>query len=234
MNADGTFTKMDFEGELLDGRELVTKFDVYSRKAYFTRNDKKPDLVAQDHLWYLWCGPQSPLFGKKKMATFERYFIAEKETHKENKNAYFVLNEKEETLNLILAEFGLNPATGHLVNGHVPVKVKKGESPVKANGKLIVIDGGMSKAYQSETGISGYTLIYNSYGLVLVAHETFKSTQDAIEEENDILSNISYLEQNARRKTVADTDGGLEMRRQITDLEMLLAAYRKGLIKEKR
>jgi fructose-1,6-bisphosphatase-3 len=234
MNADGTFTKMDFEGELLDGRELVTKFDVYSRKAYFTRNDKKPDLVAQDHLWYLWCGPQSPLFGKKKMATFERYFIAEKETQKENKNAYFVLNEKEETLNLILTEFGLNPATGHLVNGHVPVKVKKGESPVKANGKLIVIDGGMSKAYQSETGISGYTLIYNSYGLVLVAHETFKSTQDAIEEENDILSNISYLEQNARRKTVADTDGGLEMRRQITDLEMLLAAYRKGLIKEKR
>ncbi len=234
MNADGTFTKMDFEGELLDGRELVTKFDVYSRKAYFTRNDKKPDQVAQDHLWYLWCGPQSPLFGKKKMATFERYFIAEKETQKENKNAYFVLNEKEETLNLILAEFGLNPATGHLVNGHVPVKVKKGESPVKANGKLIVIDGGMSKAYQSETGISGYTLIYNSYGLVLVAHETFKSTQDAIEEENDILSNISYLEQNARRKTVADTDGGLEMRRQITDLEMLLAAYRKGLIKEKR
>ena len=234
MNADGTFTKMDFEGELLDGRELVTKFDVYSRKAYFTRNDKNPDLVAQDHLWYLWCGPQSPLFGKKKMATFERYFVVEKETHKEDKNAYFILNDNEDTLNLILQEFGLNPATGHLVNGHVPVKVKKGESPIKANGKLIVIDGGMSKAYQSVTGISGYTLIYNSYGLVLVAHETFKSTQDAIEEENDILSNVSYLQPNVKRKTVADTDGGLEMQRQISDLEKLLAAYRKGLIKEKR
>jgi fructose-1,6-bisphosphatase-3 len=168
------------------------------------------------------------------MATFERYFVVEKETHKEDKNAYFILNDNEDTLNLILEEFGLNPATGHLVNGHVPVKVKKGESPIKANGKLIVIDGGMSKAYQSVTGISGYTLIYNSYGLVLVAHETFKSTQDAIEEENDILSNVSYLQPNVKRKTVADTDGGLEMQRQISDLEKLLAAYRKGLIKEKR
>jgi len=234
MNPDGTFATMAFEGQELSGRELVNKFDVYSRKAYFTRNDKNPDLIAHDHTWYLWCGPQSPLFGKKKMSTFERYFIAEKETHKEDKNAYFTLNGNEDTLNLILSEFGLEPHTGHLVNGHVPVKVKKGESPIKANGKLLVIDGGMSKAYQSVTGISGYTLIYNSYGLVLVAHETFKSTRDAIEEENDILSNVSYLQQNPRRKTVADTDNGQDMRRQITDLEMLLAAYRKGLIKEKR
>jgi fructose-1,6-bisphosphatase-3 len=234
MHTDGTFANMTFEGQKLCGSELVNKFDVYSRKAYFTRNDKNPDLIAQDHTWYLWCGPQSPLFGKKKMSTFERYFIAEKETHTEDKNPYFTLNDNEDTLNLILSEFGLDPATGHLVNGHVPVKVKKGESPIKANGKLLVIDGGMSKAYQPVTGISGYTLIYNSYGLVLVAHETFKSTQDAIEEENDILSNVSYLQQNPRRKTVADTDSGQDMRRQITDLEMLLAAYRKGLLKEKR
>jgi len=234
MNPDGTYSKINIESQELSGFRLLNKFDVFARKAYFTRNDKKPDLVACDHTWYLWCGPQSPLFGKKKMATFERYFIAEKETHKEEKNPYFVLNDDEAVCRNILVEFGLDPDKSHIVNGHVPVKVKKGESPIKANGKLLVIDGGMSKAYQSETGISGYTLIYNSYGLVLVAHQAFESTHSAIEEENDILSNITYLEQNPRRKTVADTDEGMRLRQDINDLEMLLAAFRKGLIKEKR
>jgi fructose-1,6-bisphosphatase-3 len=234
MNDDGSFSSMKMGGKMLSGKALIDQFDVLARKAFFTRNDKKPDFPAQDHMWYLWCGPESPLFGKKKMATFERYFIADKLTHKEGKNAYFVLNDNEEVCKTILTEFELEAETAHIVNGHVPVKVNKGESPIKANGKLLVIDGGMSEAYQKVTGISGYTLIYNSYGLILVAHEAFESRQRAIEHETDILSNVTYLEQNARRKTVADTDNGKALHQNIIDLEMLLAAYRKGLIKEKR
>nr|NQU89279.1 fructose-1,6-bisphosphatase [Bacteroidota bacterium] len=234
MDDNGSFCELKFNGKAFSGCELVNKFDILARKAYFTRNDKTPDLDARDYMWYLWCGPKSPLFGKTRMATFERYFITDRETHNEGKNAYFVLNNKEEVCIKILEEFGLDPSTSHIVNGHVPVKVKKGESPIKANGKLLVIDGGMSKAYQSVTGISGYTLIYNSYGLIMVAHETFESTRKAIEEESDILSNITYLEANPRRKTVADTDDGTGLGNQISDLEMLLAAYRRGLVKEKR
>jgi len=234
LEKDGSFTKMKFGDKELSGKALLDQFDLYARKAYFTRNDKQMDTVARDHTWYLWCGKYSPIFGKKKMTTFERYFIAEKETHTEEKNAFYKLNDNEEVVRKILAEFELNPDIAHIVNGHVPVKVKTGESPIKANGKLLVIDGGMSKAYQKVTGISGYTLIYNSYGLVLVAHQAFETTSKAIEDETDILSNITYLEPNPRRKTVADTDNGKFLRQQITDLEMLLAAYRKGLIKEIR
>jgi fructose-1,6-bisphosphatase III len=234
MNRDGSFTAMKFGDNHLSGVKLVDQFDLYARKAYFTRNDKQVDTVARDHTWYLWCGKYSPLFGKKKMTTFERYFVAEKETHTEEKNSFYKMNNDEETINQILEEFGLDPQHAHLINGHVPVKVKAGESPIKANGKLLVIDGGMSRAYQKVTGISGYTLIYNSYGLVLVAHQAFDSRSKAIETETDILSNITHLEKNPKRKTVADTDGGIGLRRQITDLEMLLAAYRKGLIKEIR
>lgn len=234
LNRDGQFTSMKFGEHDLSGKKLVDQFDQFARKAYFTRNDKKMDTIARDHTWYLWCGKYSPLFGKKKMTTFERYFVAEKETHTEEKNAFFKLNDKEEVIIKILDEFGLDSKTAHLINGHVPVKVKAGESPIKANGKLLVIDGGMSKAYQSVTGISGYTLIYNSYGLILVAHQAFESTSKAIEDETDILSNITHLEQNPRRKRVADTDSGQILRQQIADLEKLLAAYRKGLIKEIR
>ena len=234
MNADGSFTAIPIELEMLSGRKLIDRFDVFVRKAYFTRNDKAPDFMARDYMWYLWCGPQSPLFGKEKMATFERYFIDDKETHKEVKNSYFSLTEQEATLDKILQEFDLDESKAHLINGHVPVKVKKGESPIKANGKLLLIDGGMSKAYQTETGISGYTLIYNSYGMVLVAHEEFDSAAKAIEEERDIIFNISHLEKNSNRMTVEDTDNGNNLRQQVTDLEMLLAAYRKGLIKEQR
>lgn len=234
LEKDGSFTKMKFGSTELSGKNLVDQFDLYARKAYFTRNDKQMDTIARDHTWYLWCGKYSPIFGKMKMATFERYFITEKETHTEVKNSFYKLNDNEETVINILDEFGLDAKTAHLVNGHVPVKVKAGESPIKANGKLLVIDGGMSKAYQKETGISGYTLIYNSYGLVLVAHQAFDTTRKAIEDETDILSNITHLEANPKRKTVADTDGGELLRQQITDLEMLLAAYRKGLVKEIR
>ncbi len=234
MNEDGDFDSMKMGGKTLSGKALIDQFDMMARKAFFTRNDKKPDIAAQDQMWYLWCGSESPLFGKKKMATFERYFIADELTHKEGKNAYFVLNDNEDVCKSILTEFELDPETAHIVNGHVPVKVNKGESPIRANGKLLVIDGGMSKAYHKVTGISGYTLIYNSYGLILVAHEAFESRQKAIEHESDILSNITYLEQNPKRKTVADTDNGNSLREHIADLEMLLSAYRKGLIKEKK
>lgn len=234
LNDDGSFMEMSIDNQMLSGSSLMDKFDEFARKAYFTRNDKNQDIMARDHTYYLWCGPKSPLFGKQKMATFERYFIQEKETHIEDSNAYFVLNNKEETLNKIFQEFGLEVETAHLINGHVPVKVKKGESPIRANGKLLLIDGGMSAAYQKVTGISGYTLIYNSYGLVMVAHQAFNSTAQAIEDETDILSNVTQLEANPNRKTVQDTDIGKQLRQQIDDLEMLLTAYRKGLVKEKR
>jgi fructose-1,6-bisphosphatase-3 len=166
------------------------------------------------------------------MTTFERYFIDDKETHKEKKSYYFKLEDNEDMCRRIFVEFGLNPECSHIINGHVPVKSKSGESPIKANGKLIVIDGGFSRAYQSTTGIAGYTLIYNSYGLLLVSHDPFESTQKAIEEENDIHSTIMVLEKEVERKRVKDTDAGEVMKTQIRDLEMLLDAYRLGFIKE--
>lgn len=174
----------------------------------------------------------SPVFGKEKMTTFERYFIRDKKTHEEPKNPYYRLCEKEEVVNKILEEFGL-PATGsHIINGHVPVAVKKGESPVKCNGKLLIIDGGFSKAYQSKTGIAGYTLIYNSYGLVLAAHEPFESMEKTVLTETCIHSHV-VMEQNVvKRKTVGDTDTGKVLRENIAELEELLEAYRSGCLVE--
>lgn len=184
-------------------------------------------------MWYIWLGEGSPLFGKDKMATFERYFLAEKETHKEKKNPYYSMLENEEVVDKILAEFGL-PAEGtHIINGHVPVKSKNGENPIKCGGKVLVIDGGFSKAYQKETGIAGYTLIYNSYGLILAAHEPFESTEAAIEKESDIHSDSIIVKRVVQRKLVGDTDIGRELKEQIADLEMLLEAYRSGRITER-
>lgn len=183
-------------------------------------------------MWYLWSGAQSPLFGKQKMATFERYFIADPETHKEPRNPYYDLRDREDTARKILADFGLDPDSGHIINGHVPVKVRKGENPVKAGGKLIVIDGGFSKAYQGQTGIAGYTLVFNSYGLLLAAHQPFESAQKAIEEEVDIDSSTAILERDTQRIRVRDTDLGREIQQRIKDLNALLNAYRTGLIKE--
>jgi fructose-1,6-bisphosphatase-3 len=183
-------------------------------------------------MWRLWSDAQSPLFGNEKMATFERYFIGDKATHVEKRNAYYAFRDREDSARLILAEFGVNPDTGHIVNGHVPVKVKSGESPVKANGKLFVIDGGFAKAYQKETGIAGYTLVYNSYGLLLAAHHPFESVQKTVEEERDIASTTQILETKVTRLRVKDTDLGRSIQRQIDDLQSLLAAYRSGLIQE--
>jgi fructose-1,6-bisphosphatase-3 len=183
-------------------------------------------------MWYLWSGPQSPLFGKHKMSTFERYFIEDKATHEELMNPYYAFRDREETARKILQAFELDPDTAHIINGHVPVKVKKGEKPIKAGGRLFVIDGGFAKAYQSKTGIAGYTLISNSYGLLLAAHDPFESTQKAIEEEQDIHSRTEIVETTHTRIRVKDTDLGREMQQQIQDLQQLLQAYRVGLIKE--
>ena len=166
------------------------------------------------------------------MTTFERYFIADKKTHEEAKNPYYRLIEDESVVNRILAEFGLEGAEAHIINGHIPVEAKKGESPVRCGGKLLIIDGGFSKAYQAKTGIAGYTLIYNSYGLVLAAHEPFESVEKAVQEGSDIISHTVLVEHVVRRKTVADTDIGRGLKETIRDLEALLAAYRAGSIPE--
>lgn len=232
MTQDGNFTSLEIEKKKYSGSALLQKFDIMARRAYFDHN-KNGNQLNQDYMWYLWCGPESPLFGKKKMSTFERYFIADKETHKEVKNPYFDLRNSEEICDLILKDFGLDPTISHIVNGHVPVQAIKGESPIKANGKLLVIDGGMSIPYQKVTGLSGYTLIYNSYGLVLVEHNQFTSISEAIKNDQDIISSRKIVETNATRKRVSDTDIGKDIMNQIKDLKMLLAAYRNGFIKEK-
>jgi fructose-1,6-bisphosphatase-3 len=234
MTDKGDFEAFEIEGSSYKGKALCDHFERVARKAYAQRLfDHNKNNTGLDYMWYLWCGKSSPLFGKMKMTTFERYFIDDKSLRQEQRNPYYSLAyENEKICDKILKEFGLDPKTSHIVNGHVPVKVKKGESPIKANGKLFVIDGGMSIPYQKVTGVAGYTLIYNSYGLVLVEHQHFESKTKAVEEDKDIISDRIFIEANAKRKRVADTDIGTYLREQIQDLQMLLAAFRKGLIKE--
>lgn len=232
LNEDGTFTKVNVFGKEYTGKELYDVLEGYARKGYYAI-DPKEKKKGQDILWFIWENQNSPVFGKAKMTTFERYFIADKTTHQEPKNPYYRLLEKEEVVNRILEEFGLEGAEAHIINGHIPVEAKKGESPVKCNGKLLIIDGGFSKAYQPKTGIAGYTLIYNSYGLVLAAHEPFESVEKAVQDGNDIVSHTVLVQQVVRRKTVADTDIGKGLKESIHDLEELLAAYRAGMIVEK-
>lgn len=202
------------------------------RKGFFSI-DPEERQKGQDLMWYVWQGENSPLFGKHKMATFERQFLAEKELQKEEKNPYYTLLEDRKVVQRILEEFGLDYGHSHIINGHVPVKVRKGESPIKCNGKVLVIDGGFSKAYQKETGIAGYTLISNSWGLILAAHQPFTSTEEAISQGSDILSDSMVVNRVAIRKLVADTDYGARLRDRIDELKMLLQAYRSGLIVEK-
>ena len=210
----------------------MDKFDSLAREGYFYREGNKQKEYGMDIMWYLWTGEASPLFGKDDMATFERYFISDKETHRENKNSYFKLRDTENMCNMIFREFGLDSEDSHIINGHVPVECKKGESPIKANGKLLAIDGGFSRAYQQKTGIAGYTLIYNSYSLQLVSHQHFTNTEQVIFEESDILSITSIVERNKKRKYIRDTDAGKEIVERINDLKLLLLAYRKGIVKE--
>ncbi|MCJ7689416.1 MAG: fructose-1,6-bisphosphatase, partial [Clostridiaceae bacterium] len=234
LNQDGSFKKIEIDNVTYSGKSYIDRTERVAREAYFGKTDSESKLYALDTIWYLWCGSNSPLFGKDKMTTFERYFIDDKSTHTEIKNPYYNYRDDETICNNILTEFDLNINDSHIINGHVPVKTKQGESPIKANGKLLVIDGGFSKAYQPQTGIAGYTLIYNSYGLLLASHAPFESRQRAIEEGKDILSSTIVLETSTNRKRVIDTDVGLEIKEQIKDLELLLTAYRKGLIKEQR
>lgn len=226
---DGEFLAFEYGGGAYKGKELLDYFDHVARKAYYSHeSDEKQE--ALDLIWYIWCGELSPLYGKKKMATFERYFIDETSTHKEFKNAYYSLRSQEEVCIKILREFGLNNAFSHIISGHVPVKAVDGEIPIKANGKLIAIDGGFSKAYQKETGIAGYTLIFNSQGMVLVSHETFKSKSRSIEEDLDVLPTTVFIEKDQPRMYVGDTDSGREMKDNIKALKALLSAYREGEI----
>lgn len=232
LNEDGSFSTLKICNKEYSGKSLLDLFDKYAREAYYYKDDDSVKSYAMDMMWYLWCGPISPLFGKHKMTTFERYFIDDKKTHKEIKDAYYKCRDSEELCNRIFEEFNLDVEKSHIVNGHIPVKTKDGESPVMANGKLLVIDGGFCKAYQPQTGIAGYTLIYNSYGFLLSSHEPFESTKKAIEEERDILSSTVILENSVTRKRVSNTDIGTELEERIENLKKLLVAYRKGLIQE--
>ena len=232
LTEDGELKPVTLYGKTYKGQQLYEAVESYVRKGFFALNPSEK-LKGKDVMWYIWLHPDSPLFGKDKMATFERYFLAEKETHVEKKNPYYKLLEKEEVVDRILDGFGLPREGTHIINGHVPVKLKNGESPIKCNGKVLVIDGGFSRAYQKETGIAGYTLIYNSYGLLLVAHEPFESKEAAIQKGTDIHSETMIVKRVVERRLVGDTDIGLELRGQVHDLEVLLAAYRNGTLKEK-
>ena len=233
LNADGTLKEVEIQGEKFKGKNLLERVGQLIRTAYFAEDDHPEKAFAVDFVWYLWCGKDSPAFDKSKMATFERYFLTDKETHKEIKGHYYELRNREDICDMILNEFGVEGEHRHIINGHVPVKAVKGEKPIKANGKLMVIDGGFSKAYQPETGIAGYTLVYHSRGFELVQHEPFTSTQKAIEEGIDIKSTTQIVELSSKRMMVKDTDKGRELIIQIGDLKKLLVAYQNGLIKEK-
>lgn len=232
MMEDGSFAKVNVYGKEYSGKALFDVLESYVRKAFFS-TDKEEREKGADIMWYIWTAPYSPLYGRRKMATFERYFLEEEDLHVETKNCYYELINKPEIADKILAEFGLAGSNCHIINGHVPVYRMKGESPVKCNGKVIVIDGGFSKAYRSRTGIAGYTLIFNSYGLTLTAHEPFESPETAVREERDIVSKREAVEYMDKRILVGDTDVGEKIRLKIDDLKLLISAYRSGEIIEK-
>ncbi len=234
LNDDGSLKEVEvLPGQYYKGKELMETIEMLVRTAFQADADIEEKTNAIDYFLYLWCGPNSPLFDKSKMATFERYFIEDKKTHKEEKGNYFKLRESEEIIDQILKEFDVEGENAHIINGHVPVHVANGENPIKANGKLMVIDGGFSQAYHKETGIAGYTLVYHSRSFALVQHEPFSSAQDAIERGLDIKSTTQIVETISNRILVADTDKGKELNKQIADLKELLYAYSHGLLKEK-
>nr|WP_106790006.1 fructose-1,6-bisphosphatase [Massilistercora timonensis] len=232
LTEEGQLKEAEVCGKKCKGAGLYQLLEEYVRKGFYAEEETEREK-GRDLMWYIWQGQDSPLFGKDKMATFERYFLKEKETHVEKKNPYYRYLEDPQVVTGILKEFGLEGEESHIINGHVPVRLKDGESPVKCGGKVLVIDGGFSKAYQKETGIAGYTLIYNSYGLILAAHEPFESTESAIEKETDIHSDSIVVKKTLQRKKVGDTDIGTELKEQIHDLEELLCAYRSGRLTEK-
>ena len=233
LNEDGSLKEVEIRpGHKCSGKSLMTEIGMQIRSAFQNDTPASEREYATDYFLYLWCGPDSPLFDKSKMATFERYFIENKETHQETKGNFFTLRTREEVCDSILDAFAIEGPNRHIINGHVPVHVASGENPIKANGRLMVIDGGFSQAYHKETGIAGYTLVYHSRGFQLVQHEPFTSTEDAIISGTDIKSTTQIVEMSSHRMLVADTDKGKELRQQISDLKKLLYAYRHGFIKE--
>lgn len=231
LNNDGSFTEADVCGKKVSGKALMDRTDEVIRIAYYGEGKEKQD--ALDYMLYLWEGESSPLYNKDKMTTFERYFLADKETWTEKKGAYFTLADDENVCRNILNKFGLNPATGRIINGHVPVRTIEGETPTRANGRRFVIDGGFSKPYQEKTGIAGYTLIYNSHGIQLVEHESFESREQAVISGSDIHSRTLLQDFSGKRIRIKDTDKGKELLEQIEYLEQLLHAYRTGAFRQK-
>jgi len=231
LNADGSFTEAEVCGERVSGKALMDRTDAIIRRAYYGEGEAKQN--ALDYMLYLWEGAYSPLYNKDKMTTFERYFIADKAVGHEEKGAYFSLADNEQVCENILKEFGLDPATGRIVNGHVPVRTIKGETPLRANGKRFVIDGGFSKPYQEKTGIAGYTLIYNSHGIQLVEHDSFESREQAVLSGSDIHNRTLLQDFSGQRMRIKDTDKGKELLDQINSLEQLLHAYRTGALRQR-
>ena len=232
LNADGSFTEADVCGKRVSGKALMDRTDEVIRMAYYGEGKEKEN--ALDYMLYLWEGEFSPLYNKDKMTTFERYFLPKSEAWDEHKGSYFTLADKEEICDRILNEFGLDPSTGRIINGHVPVRTIKGETPIRANGKRFVIDGGFSKPYQEKTGIAGYTLIYNSHGIQLVEHESFESREQAVLSGSDIHNRTLLQDCSDHRIRIKDTDKGKQLLEQITWLEQLLEAYRSGKMQERR
>ena len=233
LNEDGSFTEVNIDGKKYKGRALMERIDQLIRRAYFGPEGTDEKSKALDYMWYLWCGPDSPLYNKDKMTTFERYFIKDEQLIKEEKGPYYILANNADTCDNIMREFGLDPEKSRIINGHIPVRATHGESPMRAGGKRLVIDGGLSKPYHKTTGIAGYTLIYNSHGLQLVQHEPFESKEKAVQEGSDIHSRVQLEEFKYHRMLVRDTDRGKELMVQIENLRKLIMAYRQGLIKEK-
>lgn len=233
LNEDGTMCEVTINGKTVKGKELMKHMERTARAAFDNVISKAERERASDFFWYLWCGPYSPLFGKAKMATFERYILQDKEVQKEPKGWFYILRDKPEVCDYILDEFGVQGVHRHIINGHVPVRVGKGENPIKADGRLMVIDGGFSRVYHNRTGIAGYTLVYHSRGFELVQHAPFTSTEEAVKNGTDIHSTTQIVEMMGRRESVGDTDIGRGIMLKISDLEKLLTAYRKGVIKER-
>lgn len=232
MTPDGEFAEYEIAGEKVKGKKLLDKAEQIARVGYFGKAGQPETLYGQDFLWYLWCGVGSPVYGKNKMTSFERYFIADEETWTEIKDPYYKYVENKDVCDKILTEFGVDPNNfSHIINGHVPVKIKRGESPIKANGKLLVIDGGLSKAYQTQTGIAGYTLLFNSHGLLLSAHDSFESVKNAITKDDDMYSSLDVIELAPTRLLIENTDTGVRIQNKINDLRALVDAFRKGIVK---
>ncbi|MCR5606119.1 MAG: fructose-1,6-bisphosphatase [Treponema sp.] len=232
LDENGRFALVPVYGQKYSGKKLFDILEVWARRGYFSKYGSQERIKGQNILWYLWAGPYSPLFGKDKMAVFEGLFIDDKSARIETKNAYYRLVNDETTVDCIMIEFGLDVNTAHIINGHVPQEIKKGETPIKCGGKLLIIDGGFSAAYHEKTGIAGYTLVSNSRGMRLVVHEKFESTEKAIKDETDIVSDLQAVETFPKRKYVADTENGRLIKENIEELEELLDAYRDGFVAE--